>query len=99
MIVSVGIAPSRFATRWERTFSGEISETSRSIFGRSNAQSRMAAAASVAEPRPQHARPPRPAGLGLSMAPGACPGRRLPAAPVEDHQARLTDQPPVGSGL
>ena len=51
--VSVGIAPSLSATRWERTLSGEIRETSRSIFGRSYAQLRMAAAASVAYPCPQ----------------------------------------------
>src|SRR4051812_15154416 len=53
--VSVGIAPSLSATRWERTLSGEIRETSRSIFGRSCAQSRMAAAASVAYPCPSAA--------------------------------------------
>jgi hypothetical protein len=44
--VSVGIAPSLSAMRWERTSSGEIKETSRSMFGRSCAQSRIAAAAS-----------------------------------------------------
>jgi hypothetical protein len=31
MTVSVGVAPSLSATRWERTLSGEIRETSRSI--------------------------------------------------------------------
>src|SRR5919198_2497405 len=54
--VSVGVAPSLSATRWERTLSGGIRETSRSMFGRLCAQSRMAAAASVAYPCPQCAR-------------------------------------------
>ena len=44
--VSVGVAPILRATRSERTFAGEISETSMSIGRHSYAQSRMAAAAS-----------------------------------------------------
>ena len=54
--VSVGIAPNLSATRCERTLSGEIRETRRSTWGRFCAQSRMAAAASVAYPCPQNAR-------------------------------------------
>ncbi len=54
--VSAGIAPSLFATRCERTLSGVIRDTSRSSGRRSCAQSRIAAAASVAYPRPQCSR-------------------------------------------
>ena len=54
--VSVGIAPSLSATRCERALSGEIRETSGPISTRFRAQSRIAAAASVAYPRPQNAR-------------------------------------------
>ena len=54
--VSAGIAPSLSATRWERTLSGVIRDTSRSLGRRSCAQSRIAAAASVAYPRPQCSR-------------------------------------------
>src|SRR6266540_2844323 len=54
--VSVGVAPSLSATRSERTLLGEIKETSRSMDRDLYAQSRMAAAASVAYPKPQCAR-------------------------------------------
>ena len=54
--VSAGIAPSLSATRWERTLSGVIRDTSRSSGRRSCAQSRIAEAASVAYPRPQCSR-------------------------------------------
>jgi energy-coupling factor transporter ATP-binding protein EcfA2 len=56
VMVSAGIAPSLSATCWERTLSGEIRETSRSMHRQACAQSRMAAAASVAYPCPQCAR-------------------------------------------
>jgi hypothetical protein len=54
--VSVGVAPSFSATRWERTLSGEIRETSPLMDRDSRAQSRIAMAASVAYPCPQCAR-------------------------------------------
>src|SRR5437773_6867943 len=94
--VSVGIAPSLSATRWERTLSGEIRETSRSIFGRSCAQSRMAAAASVAYPCPQCARVKAQPSSGLSVTSCLCPSRGRPLACVEDHEPSLADHLPVG---
>ena len=51
---------------------------------------------SVAPVRPYQG----PAKLGLSVTPCACPGRRRPAACIEDHQTGLADHlPVVGRGL
>ena len=91
--VSVGIAPNLSATRCERTLSGEIRETRRSTWGRFCAQSRMAAAASVAYPCPQNARVNAQPSSGSTC---LRPCRWRPVTSVKDHHSSLAHHLWVG---